>query len=54
MTEEQIQQAYIEAEKYLEGRNKKWSTKCIVQIGIQMALQGEVLYNENGTVQRID
>lgn len=54
MTKEQIQEAYQSAEALIVNSNGKCDTKDLVNIGIQMALQGEVLYNEDGTIQRID
>lgn len=56
MTKEKIQEAYEIASEYLldpfiEDKN---NIKDLVQIGIQMALNGEVLYNEDGTVNRVE
>lgn len=59
MTKEQIIEAYTIAERYFL-ESKIYTTyhdefsKDIIQIGMQIALNGEVLYNEDGTVKRIE
>ena len=55
MTKEQIEEAYIIAD--VNVRKFGWNKSAIidaVQIGIQMALNGEVFYNEDSTIQRIE
>lgn len=55
MTKEQIEEAYIIADNNV--REFGWDKSAIidaVQIGIQMALNREVLYNDDGSIQRIE
>lgn len=54
MTEQQIEQAYLIADDYINNHQDDWTTEDIVQIAIQLCLNGEVFYNSDGTVQRID
>ena len=53
MTKEQIQESYKIAED-LWTKNNGAIIKDFVSIGIQMALNGEIVYNENGSIQRIE
>lgn len=53
MEKEQIREAYRIAKDYNKGPHGNRVTDY-VQIGMQMALNGEVLYHENGRVIRID
>ena len=53
MTQEQIQQAYSVALDYTMA-NPDYTEQELVQIGIQMAVNGEVFYNEDGSLQMID
>jgi hypothetical protein len=55
MTKEKIEEAYIIADTNV--RKFGWHKGAIidaVNIGIQMALNGEVVYKEDGTIQRIE
>tara|TARA_R110002012_G_scaffold307551_1_gene513049 strand:- start:464 stop:640 length:177 start_codon:yes stop_codon:yes gene_type:complete len=58
MTAEKIQEAYRISRSYVhtfyKERGQHNIEKDVVQIGIQMAINGEVSYNEDGTVKRID
>lgn len=59
MTKEQIQKAYEVAEKYFDNHKdyrlyNHELMKDFVNIGIQMALQGEVIFDSEGALQRID
>lgn len=59
MEKQQIQEAYKIAEDYFLD-NKKYAvyyeelSKDLIQIALQLCLNGEVLYNEDGTVKRIE
>jgi hypothetical protein len=53
MTKENIQEVYKIAEEQLK-RDKAVDIKDFVQIGIQVALNGEVLYSDDGSIQRIE
>jgi hypothetical protein len=55
MTKEKIEEAYIIAD--INVRKFGWHKGAVidaVSIGIQMALNGEVAYEEDGTIQRIE
>ena len=59
MEKKQIEEAYKIGVKYFEDSNNyavyyEELSKDLIQIGIQMALNGEVLFNEDGTVKRIE
>ena len=61
MTKEQIERAYTEARRYKEiselygdKRSEEDYRKDFVQIGMSMALNGEILYDEKGNIIRID
>ena len=61
MTKEQIERAYTEARRYKEiselygdERSEEEYMKDFVQIGMSMALNGEVLYSDNGSIHRIE
>lgn len=53
MTKQNIQEAYKIAEEQLK-RDKAVDIKDFVQIGFQIALNGEVLYNEDESIRRIE
>ena len=59
MKKEQIEEAYKIAEEYFENNNAykvyyEELSKDLIQIGAQMALQGEVLFDENNSLIRIE
>lgn len=53
MTKEQIQEAHNVALEYLKLPHTV-NILNFVQIGMQMAISGEVLYNEDGSIIWID
>ena len=55
MTKELIEEAYIIAD--VNVRKFGWHKGAIidaVNIGIQMAINGEVAYNDDGTIEKIE
>ena len=59
MEKKQIEEVYKIAEDYFLNSEKyavyyEELSKDIVQIAIQYVLNGEVVYNEDGTVKRIE
>jgi len=55
MTKDKIQQAYKEANDYVANNPANYELEDLVNLGIQMAINGEVCYKEeDGTIQRID
>jgi len=59
MKKEQIQQVYKIAETYFM-KSKKYQvyyeelSKDLIQIALQICYNGEVIYNEDGSVKRIE
>lgn len=53
MTKEQIQEAHEIAQRYLKSKHGS-NISDYVQIGLQYAINGEVLYNEDGSIIHID
>ena len=55
MTKEQIQEAYSIAKDYINDPSVyPGMIEEVIQIAFQLAINGEVLYNEDGTIQRIE
>lgn len=54
MTKEQIQEAYDIAFGHSIDSSRITDIKDFVQIGMQMAINGEVLYDEDGSILYID
>jgi hypothetical protein len=54
MKKKQIQEAYKIANRYVSDNPDNFELECLVQIGLQMALSGEVLFDKEDKIIRIE
>lgn len=54
MKKEKITEAYKQAEQYVKDNPDNFDLQGLVQIGFQMAINDEILYDDNGRILRIE